>query len=244
MAIRWKVHRGLGAPLGCPYKARVPVKVAGGPYGPPSAGFDPETARHASEALPVGATGRTVAAHRGLRRAGFAESSRWASTLPHFTLASRRQHGRIAVVTTSYGAWSSPIRAADVADGVSLTFPQLVPVDEGASEVWWTASRPAGSGCYGVACRAPPGAVPARVGADVVAGRVGPLRERMRVLGGAELDPAVGVRRACHAAEGRDPDEIESQPEALRANAFRERANDSVGGAPRICHCGRTAQRA
>lgn len=159
MAIRWKVHRGLGAPLGCPYKARVPVKVAGGPYGPPSAGFDPETARHASEALPVGATGRTVAAHRGLRRAGFAESSRWASTLPHFTLASRRQHGRIAVVTTSYGAWSSPIRAADVADGVSLTFPQLVPVDEGASEVWWTESRPAESGRQVVVCRAADGMV-------------------------------------------------------------------------------------
>jgi hypothetical protein len=52
VAIGWKLHRGLGAPLGCPYKARVPVKVAGGPYGIPArAGFDPETARHASEAL-------------------------------------------------------------------------------------------------------------------------------------------------------------------------------------------------
>jgi len=49
-------------------------------------------------------------------------------------------------VTTSYGAWSSPIRAADVADGVSLAFPQLVPVDGGAPEVWWTEGRPAESG--------------------------------------------------------------------------------------------------
>ena len=49
-------------------------------------------------------------------------------------------------MTTSYGAWSSPIRAADVADGVSLAFPQLVPVDGGAPEVWWTEGRPAESG--------------------------------------------------------------------------------------------------
>ena len=47
--------------MGCPYKARVPVKVAGGPYGIPArAGFDPETARHASEALRVPQSGRLV----------------------------------------------------------------------------------------------------------------------------------------------------------------------------------------
>ena len=47
-------------------------------------------------------------------------------------------------MTTSYGAWSSPIRAADVADGVSLAFPQLVPVDGSAPEVWWTTAVWAG----------------------------------------------------------------------------------------------------
>jgi len=63
VAIGWKLHRGLGAPLGCPYKARVPVKVAGGPYGIPArAGFDPEPARHASEALRVRLAGLTLMA--------------------------------------------------------------------------------------------------------------------------------------------------------------------------------------
>ena len=49
-------------------------------------------------------------------------------------------------MTTSYGAWSSPIHAADVADGVRLTFPQFVPAEGGPPEVWWTEGRPAESG--------------------------------------------------------------------------------------------------
>jgi dipeptidyl aminopeptidase/acylaminoacyl peptidase len=62
-------------------------------------------------------------------------------------------------VTTSYGAWPSPIRAADVADGVRPTFPQLVPVEGGVPEVWWTESRPAESGRQVVVRRGADGVV-------------------------------------------------------------------------------------
>ena len=62
-------------------------------------------------------------------------------------------------MATSYGAWSSPICAAAVADGVRLAFPQLVPVDGGASEVWWTEGRPAESGRQVVVRRSADGMV-------------------------------------------------------------------------------------
>ena len=60
-------------------------------------------------------------------------------------------------MTTPYGAWPSPIRAADVADGVRLSFPQLVPVDGGTPEVWWTEGRPAEAGRQTVVRRASDG---------------------------------------------------------------------------------------
>jgi dipeptidyl aminopeptidase/acylaminoacyl peptidase len=50
-------------------------------------------------------------------------------------------------VSTPYGAWPSPISAADVAGGVRPAFPQLVPTTDGAPpEVWWTEGRAAQSG--------------------------------------------------------------------------------------------------
>lgn len=114
-----------------------------------------------------------------------------------------------------YGAWPSPISAADVArGGVRLGFPALVGgeggVDSGADDVWWTEGRPAEGGRQVIVSAAHGDLLPAPWNA----------RTRVHEYGGASWIETDGVvvftewsdQRLYRLSPGADPSPLTPEP--------------------------------